>query len=137
MTGEAWSGGGRDFGSVGDRRAVIRTAHADPAVVADAVSPDHTDEMTTAVAASREGASWVVTRIERGTTGGLHATVDDYVVNLVVAEAVSTSPSTTRQPAGGDGQTASRGDESAEPDTSIDGSLRRSTNDTKEHDIHE
>ena len=66
------------------RRATIRTEHDDPARIARAIRPDNTDEMTTEV----EGDA-VVTRIERGTTGGLHATVDDYVVNLDVANTVA------------------------------------------------
>ncbi|WP_255169964.1 KEOPS complex subunit Pcc1 [Natrononativus amylolyticus] len=67
------------------RRATIRTTHADPATVAAATEPDNTDEMTTAVDADEDA---VVTRIERETTGGLHSTVDDYVVNLEVAAEV-------------------------------------------------
>jgi hypothetical protein len=65
------------------RRAVVRTTHAEPAVVAAAVAPDNTDEMDTRVADDR-----VVTAIERDSTGGLRSTVDDYVVNLTVADAV-------------------------------------------------
>ncbi|WP_255191734.1 KEOPS complex subunit Pcc1 [Natronobeatus ordinarius] len=65
------------------RRATIRTEHDEPDLVARAIQPDNTDEMATEV----EGDA-VVTRIERGTTGGLHATVDDYVVNLDVANTV-------------------------------------------------
>ena len=66
------------------RRATIRTEHDDPDLVAGAIRPDNTDEMQTEV----EGNA-VVTRIERETTGGLHATVDDYVVNLDVATTVA------------------------------------------------
>ncbi|AXR78451.1 KEOPS complex subunit Pcc1 [Natrarchaeobaculum sulfurireducens] len=62
------------------RRATIRTTHDDPDLVARALRPDNTDEMETTV----DGDA-VVTRIDRGTTGGLHSTVDDYVVNLEVA----------------------------------------------------
>ena len=63
------------------RRAEIRTEldHAD--VVAAAVTPDDTDQMDTRV----EGGA-IVTTIERGTTGGLRSTVDDYVVNVDVAD---------------------------------------------------
>ena len=60
--------------------ATIRTAHADADRIARALRPDNTDEMETGV-----DGSTVVTRIDRETTGGLHATVDDYVVNLAVA----------------------------------------------------
>lgn len=65
------------------RRATIRTSHDDPALVAAAITPDNTDEMETRV----EGDS-VVTMIERTTTGGLASTMDDYVVNLSVADRV-------------------------------------------------
>lgn len=51
--------------------------------VAMALVPDNTDEMETAV----DGDA-IVTQIERETTGGLSATVDDYVVNLDVATTV-------------------------------------------------
>ena len=65
------------------RTATIRTEVPDPALVAGAVEPDNTTEMTTRV---DDGA--VVTTIERETTGGLRTTVDDYVVNLTVAQEV-------------------------------------------------
>ncbi|WP_226481681.1 KEOPS complex subunit Pcc1 [Natrinema amylolyticum] len=77
------------------RRATIRTDHEDATLVARALSPDNTDEMTTTV--ERDGAGGtadgddddrsgtVVTRIDRETTTGLQSTVDDYVVNLAVA----------------------------------------------------
>ncbi|WP_435335716.1 KEOPS complex subunit Pcc1 [Haloarchaeobius sp. TZWWS8] len=65
------------------RRATIRTEHDRPHVVAAALTPDNTDEMRTTV---DDGT--IVTRIERETTGGLHSTVDDYVVNLDVASRV-------------------------------------------------
>ncbi|MEF8828183.1 MAG: KEOPS complex subunit Pcc1 [Haloarcula sp.] len=62
------------------RRAEVRTTHDAPERVARAVRPDNTDEMTTRV----EGDA-VVTTVERDSTGGLQATVDDYVVNIRVA----------------------------------------------------
>ena len=65
------------------RRATIRTTHDDPDLVARALRPDNTDEMETTV----DGDA-VVTRIGRETTGGLHSTVDDYVVNLAVATTI-------------------------------------------------
>ncbi|WP_256299478.1 KEOPS complex subunit Pcc1 [Haloarchaeobius salinus] len=65
------------------RRATVRTEHANPRLIAGALRPDNTDEMRTSV----EGDT-VVTRIERDTTGGLQSTVDDYVVNVDVAERV-------------------------------------------------
>ena len=66
------------------KRAEIRTELDRPALVAAAVTPDNTPEMTTTV----EGDA-VVTRIERETTGGLRSTVDDYVVDLDVATTVA------------------------------------------------
>ncbi|ELY89650.1 KEOPS complex subunit Pcc1 [Natrinema altunense] len=76
------------------RRATIRTDHDDATLVARALDPDNTDEMTTTV--ERDGVAdgtdgdgdrtgTVVTRIDRETTSGLQSTVDDYVVNLAVA----------------------------------------------------
>lgn len=64
-------------------RATITTEHDDSEraqAVAAAVCPDNTAEMETAV----DGQT-VRTVIERETTGGLHATVDDYVVNCSIA----------------------------------------------------
>jgi hypothetical protein len=65
------------------RRARLRTTHDCPETVAAALRPDNTDSMGTTVEDDA-----VVTVIERETTGGLQATVDDYVVNLTVAETV-------------------------------------------------
>ncbi len=68
------------------RTATVRTDHATAARatrVARAVSPDNTASMTTHV----DDAS-VETDIARETTGGLQATVDDYLVNLGIATAV-------------------------------------------------
>ncbi len=65
-------------------RAVIETTHGTrerAAMVAAALTTDNTDEMVTAV----DGET-VRTVIERESTGGLHATVDDYVVNCTVAD---------------------------------------------------
>ncbi|MFC7135022.1 MULTISPECIES: KEOPS complex subunit Pcc1 [Salinibaculum] len=69
------------------RRARITTTHGNAdaaAAIAAAVRPDDTAEMDT-----RSDEERVVTMIERETTGGLHATVDDYVVNLTVAAQLS------------------------------------------------
>lgn len=66
------------------KRATIRTRHDYPATIAAAVAPDNTPEMDTRV---EDGS--VVTTVERGTTGGLQSTVDDYVVNLSVAARVA------------------------------------------------
>lgn len=68
------------------RRAEIETSHADEAtaeVVAEALRPDNTESMTTEV-----DGNVVRTVIERETTGGLGSSVDDYVVNVGVAETV-------------------------------------------------
>jgi len=70
----------------GPRTATLRTDHATPTRaewVAAAVEPDNTDSMATSV----DGRT-VQTEITRETTGGLQTTVDDYVVNLGVAQAV-------------------------------------------------
>ncbi|WP_290817150.1 KEOPS complex subunit Pcc1 [Halovivax sp.] len=107
------------------RRAIVRTTHADAALVAAAIAPDNTDEMETVVSVTTGDGSEperddgdpengdrdpergedesssddpsgedgertaVLTRIERETTGGLHSTVDDYLVNLDVADGVA------------------------------------------------
>lgn len=63
------------------RRATITTRHDDARLVAAALEPDNTPEMQTRVSGET-----VVTTIERETTGGLQSTVDDYVVNLSVAD---------------------------------------------------
>lgn len=70
------------------RRATIRTVHDHPAVIAAAIAPDNTDEVSTRVESS-EGRDVVVTTITRGTTGGLRTTVDDYVSNLTVAQRIT------------------------------------------------
>ena len=64
-------------------RATLRTAHADPETVAAALAPDDTDEMHTRVEDGR-----VVTTVARDSPGGLRSTVDDYVVNLEVADGI-------------------------------------------------
>jgi tRNA threonylcarbamoyladenosine modification (KEOPS) complex Pcc1 subunit len=74
----------------GGRRATIRTVHDRPAVVAAAIAPDNTEEMSTRLETDAEGdAAAVVTTIERETTGGLRTTVDDYVANLTVAQRIT------------------------------------------------
>ena len=82
------------------RHVTIRTRHDDPEVIAAALRPDNTDEMETTVelldaegdggdpASEKAGTAVLCTHIEREGTGGLHATVDDYVVNLTVADTV-------------------------------------------------
>ena len=71
------------------RRATIRTQHEDANAVAAAISPDNTEEMTTTVDGHH-----VETVIERSTTGGLQTSVDDYLVNLAVAERTRTHTKT-------------------------------------------
>lgn len=71
-----------------DRRATIRSTFSDEATaeqIARAVRPDNTASMATTT-----DDSTIETRIERPTTGGLAATVEDYVVNLSVAETLVT-----------------------------------------------
>ena len=68
------------------RFARIETAHDDPTVVAAAIAPDNTADVDTEAV---ESDGVVRTRIRRETTGGLQSTVDDYVVNLIVAGRLS------------------------------------------------
>ncbi|QZX99598.1 KEOPS complex subunit Pcc1 [Halobaculum rubrum] len=68
------------------RTGVVETTHADAeaaATIAAAISPDNTDDIRT----EADGAT-VATRIARDTTGGFLASVDDYLVNLDVADDV-------------------------------------------------
>lgn len=69
--------------NAGDRTAQVQTTHRDAATVAAAVRPDNTDSMRTTVTNGH-----ITTHIERETTGGLESSVDDYVVNVTVAETV-------------------------------------------------
>ena len=66
------------------RRATMRTESPHAAVVAAALRPDNTAEMATQV----DGET-IETTIARGTTGGLRTTLDDYAINLSVAERVA------------------------------------------------
>ncbi len=70
-------------------RATIRTRHDDPAMLAAALDPDHTESMQTTVADDE-----MITVVERPTSGGLRATVDDYLVNLRVADRTQTTMTT-------------------------------------------
>ena len=65
-------------------RATLRTTHAAPETVAAALEPDNTEEMRTRVEDGR-----VVTTVVRDSPGGLRSTVDDYVVNLEVADGIA------------------------------------------------
>lgn len=65
------------------RRAQLESTFDDDATarqVAAAIEPDNTPEIRT-----RVHGTTVVTEVERETTGGLQATLDDYVVNLQIA----------------------------------------------------
>jgi len=66
------------------RTATVRTTHADAALVAAALAPDDTESMAT-----RVDGDAIACEIERETTGGLQSTVDDYVVNLHVADRIT------------------------------------------------
>lgn len=78
------------------KRATIRTEHDRADLVAAALVPDNTDEMSTRVETDETGDPIAVeTTIERETTGGLRTTVDDYVSNLTVAQQLIEK--TTRQ----------------------------------------
>jgi len=72
------------------RTATIRTELAEAETIAAAVRPDNTPEIDTRVedGGDADEAGAVVTTVERETTGGLRTTVDDYVVNLGVAQRV-------------------------------------------------
>ena len=65
------------------RTATVRTTHADADLVAAALAPDETESMTT-----RTDGDTIECTVERPTTGGLRSTVDDYVVNLHVADRI-------------------------------------------------
>jgi hypothetical protein len=107
-----------------DHSARIRTRHADPETVAAALAPDDTPSMET-----RAEGDAVVTEVTRPDTGGLHATVDDYLVNLQVADRLAqsaperaTPDESTRDAPSDDARTAptETDSESDEPDTRTD-----------------
>lgn len=66
------------------RRATVRTESPHAETVVAALEPDNTAEMET-----RVHDQTIKTTITRETTGGLRTTLDDYVVNLSVAERVT------------------------------------------------
>ena len=70
------------------RSATIRTELDDAEILAASVRPDNTPEIDTRVEGNDDGVHTIVTTVERETTGGLRTTVDDYVVNLAVAQKV-------------------------------------------------
>jgi hypothetical protein len=63
-------------------RATLRTTHEDAVVVAKALAPDNTAEMRTRAVDD----STVETTVVREDAAGLGATVDDYLVNVDVAD---------------------------------------------------
>lgn len=69
------------------RTVRIETTHDESVAqaIAESLAPDNTAEMSTTADGER-----VVTTIRRESTGSLHATVDDYVVNLQAAAQLST-----------------------------------------------
>ena len=88
------------------RTATVRTTHDDAETVAAALAPDETDSMHTRV----EG-DVVACTVERPTTAGVRSTVDDYLVNLRVADRVAA------RARGHLGTTASRSDSTDAPQT--------------------
>ncbi|WP_313690842.1 KEOPS complex subunit Pcc1 [Halorarum halobium] len=110
------------------RTATFETRHADAvaaATVADALAPDNTPQMHTA-----SDGDVVRTRIERETTGGLHASADDYLVNVTVADAV-VADARTDDPAT-DATTAT--DARADDHDATDDENDTNANDTTTHD---
>lgn len=83
------------------KRATVETTHAGASILAAALSPDHTEDIETTVEEQT-----IRTAVTRSSTGSLQATVDDYLVNLIVAtetreridiENMTTTETTTRQ----------------------------------------
>ncbi|MFC7071930.1 KEOPS complex subunit Pcc1 [Halovenus rubra] len=75
------------------RRAALEStfeSHKTATQVAAALRPDNTPEIET-----RVDGTTVITEMKRETTGGLQATIDDYVVNLQVAAQLVTTDGDT------------------------------------------
>jgi hypothetical protein len=92
------------------RRARFRTTHptAGARTVAAAVRPDNAPSMRTRVGGGGDGdGDAVVTTIERATTGGLAATVDDYIRNVIVADRVASTARRLVEPPAADERSAS------------------------------
>jgi len=64
-------------------RGTITTAHADPASVAGSLAPDNLSSMRT-----REEGGCVSTTVESSALRSVIASVDDYLMNLEIAEDV-------------------------------------------------
>jgi hypothetical protein len=62
-------------------RGRITTAHADPACAAGSLAPDNLSSMQT-----REEGGRVSTSVESGALRSVIASVDDYLMNLEIAE---------------------------------------------------
>ena len=75
------------------KRLEVRSSIDEPLLVARALKPDHTEEMSTCV---RDGA--LVTAVERDTIRSLQATADDYLVNVRVATELATAKQPERTP---------------------------------------
>ncbi|WP_418284383.1 KEOPS complex subunit Pcc1 [Halorubrum sp. DTA46] len=111
-----------DVGSGATRTATVRTTHADAALVAAALAPDDTESIRT-----RVDGDAIECTVERPTTGGLRSTVDDYVVNLRVADRVI-DRARAHLAAADDGGVAERTDGSADSDTNADTTADTNTN---------
>jgi len=101
-------------------RTTIRTSHVDAPTVAAAVIPDNTTDIETRI---EDGT--VVTTIEREATSGLRSTVDDYVVNVGVADAVAEHARTADASIGGTAKSVETVEESNE---TTDTNTRTNTN---------
>lgn len=110
-------------------RARVRTTHDDASVVAAAVAADNTDAMATTVDDSA-----VVTTIGRPTTGGLASSLDDYVVNLSVADRVVAtvdSHASTGRATDGRGSSGRSTDDRASTGRTADERNAQQTNDSR------
>ena len=65
------------------RQATVETTHDNSHIIAAALRPDNTAEMSTHV-----DGQVMTTTITRDSTSSLRSTVDDYVTNLTVAQQV-------------------------------------------------
>ena len=65
------------------KQAIVRTDHSNPERIATSMRPDNTAEMETMTTDDS-----VITAISRADVGGLQTSIDDYLVNLQVAEQI-------------------------------------------------
>lgn len=75
------------------RHAHLETPVDHAGVVATALRPDHTADMETSVCGDH-----LLTEVDRPTTRSLQSTVDDYLVNLAVADRVNRIVTDTEHP---------------------------------------